>query len=85
MNNWNLIILKQAEKYLQKLSSVDQKRIIKALKLLIEDKNLTDIKPLKGRSEWRLRVGDFRILYREDQENQAYIVTKIKSRGDVYK
>lgn len=85
MSNWNLIVLKQAEKYLQKLSSVDQKRIIKALKLLIEDKNLADIKPLKGRLEWRLRVGDFRILYREDQENQIYIVTKIKSRGDVYK
>lgn len=85
MSNWNLIVLKQAEKYLQKLSSVDQKRIIKALKLLIKDKNLADIKPLKGRLEWRLRVGDFRILYREDQENQIYIVTKIKSRGDVYK
>ena len=80
-----IIILKQAEKYLQKLSPVDQKRIIKALKLLIEDKKLTDIKPLKGRSEWRLRVGDFRILYQEDQEHQTYIVTKIKSRGDAYK
>jgi mRNA-degrading endonuclease RelE of RelBE toxin-antitoxin system len=30
-------------------------------------------------------VGDFRILYREDQDNKAYVVTKIKSRGDVYK
>ncbi|MEB3193404.1 MAG: type II toxin-antitoxin system RelE/ParE family toxin [Snowella sp.] len=52
---------------------------------MIEDKNLADIKPLKGRLEWRLRVGDFRILYQEDQENQIYIVTKIKSRGDVYR
>lgn len=85
MNNWNLIILKKAEKYLKKLSSNEQKRIIQALKLLIQDKNLVDIKPLKSRLEWRLRVGDLRILYREDQKNKTYVVTKIKSRGDVYK
>jgi len=85
LSNWNLIILKQAEKYLKKLSSVDQKRIIKALKSLIEEERSSDIKPLKGRLEWRLRVGDFRILYREDRENKTYVVTKIKSRGDAYK
>lgn len=70
---------------MQKLSLTEQKRIIQSLKLLIQDQSLVDIKPLKGRLEWRLRVGDFRILYREDRENQTYIVTKIKSRGDVYK
>jgi len=85
LNSWNLIILKKPEKYLQKLSLPEQKRIIQSLKLLIQDKTLVDIKPLKGRSEWRLRVGDFRILYREDRENKTYVVTKIKSRGDVYK
>jgi mRNA interferase RelE/StbE len=70
---------------LKKLNPADKERIIQDLKLLIQDKNLVDIKPLKGRLEWRLRVGDFRILYREDQDNKAYVVTKIKSRGDVYK
>lgn len=85
MNNWNLIILKKAQKYLRKLSHAEQKRIIQALKLLTQDQNLVDVKPLKGRLEWRLRVGDFRILYREDRENNTYVVTKIKSRGDIYK
>ncbi len=85
LNNWNLIILKKAQKYLRKLSPAEQKRIIQALKLLIQDQNLVDVKPLKGRLEWRLRVGDFRILYREDRENNTYVVTKIKSRGDIYK
>jgi mRNA interferase RelE/StbE len=70
---------------LKKLSSEDQKRIIKGLKLLLKDKSLVDIKPLKGRLEWRLRVGDFRILYKEDQPNKTYVFTKIKARGDVYK
>ena len=85
MNNWNLIILKKAEKYLKKLSSSDQKRIIQALRLLIQNSNQIDIKQLQGRLEYRLRVGDFRILYRKDEQNYTYVVTKIKSRGDVYK
>ena len=62
MSNWNLIILKKAEKYLKKLSPVEQKRIIQALKLLIQDSNQVDIKQLQGRLEYRLRVGNFRIL-----------------------
>ncbi len=85
MNNWNLIILKKAEKYLKKLSSNEQKRIIQALKLLIQDPNQADIKQLQGRLEYRLRVGNFRILYRKDEQNLTYVITKIKSRGDVYK
>lgn len=85
MNNWNLVILKQAEKYLKKLSSDDQKRIIRSLKLLIKDSNSVDIKPLKGRLDWQLRVGDFRIIYRKDEKHKIYVITKIKSRGDVYK
>jgi len=47
--------------------------------------NLCDIKPLKGRSEWRLRVRDYRVLYIDDIINNTYVVTAIKSRGDVYK
>ena len=85
MNNWNLIILKKAEKYLKKLSSNEQKRIIQALKLLIQDPNQVDIKQLQGRLEYRLRVVNFRILYRKDEPNLTYVITKIKSRGDVYK
>jgi mRNA interferase RelE/StbE len=85
LNNHNLIILKRPEKYLRKLPINEQKRIIKALKLLIISPDLCDIKPLKGRLEWRLRVGDYRVLYREDIERKTHIVTTIKSRGDVYK
>lgn len=85
LNNKKLIILKKPEKYLQKLPLNDQKRIIKALKLLITSPNLCDIKPLKGRSEWRLRVGDYRVLYIDDITKNTYVVTAIKSRGDVYK
>lgn len=70
---------------MKRLSTENQERIIRALKLLLADRALVDIKPLKGRNDWRLRVGDYRVIFIIDNENQVYFVTKIGPRGDVYK
>ena len=63
----------------------DQERIVSALDALVSDSTTLDIKPLKARPELRLRVGNYRILFRVDRDNQLYIVTRIGPRGDVYK
>ncbi|MFB2834330.1 type II toxin-antitoxin system RelE family toxin [Floridanema evergladense] len=55
------------------------------MKILLADRQMVDIKPLKGRPEWRLRVGDYRIMFLIDDENKVYILTKISPRGDAYK
>ena len=79
------ILLKAAQRYLERMQPDDQLRIIKALDTLVVDATGLDIKPLKGRPELRLRVGKYRVLFMEDRENQVYVVTTIGSRGDVYK
>ncbi|HEY9703332.1 MAG TPA: hypothetical protein V6C58_12850 [Allocoleopsis sp.] len=81
----NYILLKPAQKYIERLPPDEQLRIIRALDLLITDKNRLDIKPLKGRIESRLRVGNYRILFVEDTAKKLYVITTIGSRGDVYK
>lgn len=86
MTDWDLTISNPAERYLKRLSIENQERIIRALKLLLAaDRTLVDIKPLKGRNDWRLRVGDYRVIFIIDNENKVYFVTKIGPRGDVYK
>ena len=79
------ILLKSAQRYLQRMQLDDQVRIVNALDALVTDSTGLDIKPLKGRLEFRLRVGKYRILFVEDTDNQVYVVTQIGSRGDVYK
>ena len=79
------ILLKPAQRYLERMQPDDQMRIVNALDALINDPTALDIKPLKGRTESRLRVGKYRVLFTEDRENQLYIVTAIGSRGDIYK
>ncbi|MBD1854026.1 MULTISPECIES: type II toxin-antitoxin system RelE family toxin [Leptolyngbya] len=85
MADWDYILLKPAQRYLKRMPIEDQLRVIEALDQLIQDSIGLDIKPLKGRPESRLRIGKYRILFREDSENQIYVVTTIRPRGDVYK
>lgn len=85
MSDWQYVLLKPAQRYLKKMQPDDQIRIIEALDALIEDSESLDLKPLKGRSELRLRVGKYRILLIADQDHQTYVVTTIAHRGDVYK
>lgn len=85
MNNWQYVVLKPAQRYLMKLSTVDQKRIVAALDTLLTHYETLDIKSLKGRPEKRLRIGKYRVLFVEDGEAKKFVITTIGSRGDVYK
>ncbi|NJL40890.1 MAG: type II toxin-antitoxin system RelE/ParE family toxin [Leptolyngbyaceae cyanobacterium RM2_2_4] len=85
MANWQYVVLKPAQRYLERMQPDDQVRIVNALDTLLSEPATLDIKLLKGRPELRLRVGKYRVLFIEDKLNQTYVVTTIGSRGDVYK
>ena len=70
---------KQALKFLQKQDKTTQKRILKAINLL----PLGDVKKLQNKSGYRLRVGDFRIIF--DKDGNIIFIEKIDNRGQIYK
>ena len=45
----------------------------------------TDVKKLKGRSAWRVRVGDYRIIYEIHDRELVVIVVTIGHRREVYR
>jgi mRNA interferase RelE/StbE len=44
-----------------------------------------DIDVLKGRKGFRLRVGQYRIIYTRQDDQLIIEVVKIRTRGDIYK
>ena len=71
---------KQAIKFLKRQDKQTKRRIIDAINNLPDG----DVKKYQGTvSKYRLRVGDFRVIF-DKQGNILYII-KIGSRGDVYK
>lgn len=70
---------KQAIKFLNKLDLQTRTRIVNAIHTIPNG----DIKKLKGRTGYRLRVGSYRILF--DRSGNIILVEKIDNRGQVYK
>ena len=70
---------KQAEKFLNRQPPHIQRRIRAAIAAL----PLGDVKKLTGMPYYRLRVGDFRVLF--DRDGNILTIVRIDSRGQVYK
>lgn len=70
---------KQAAKFLSKQDRISQKRIITAINKLPAG----DVRKLQGRPGYRLRVGDFRIIF--DITGSILYIEKIDNRGQIYK
>jgi mRNA interferase RelE/StbE len=79
---YNIIIKKKAKKFIDKLPQNEKIRVVKAIKLL---PNGEDIKKLKGHSDlFRLRVGDYRIIYTVDNGELVVVVIDAGNRGEIY-
>ncbi len=76
---------KSAVKFISKQTPEQQKRLFKAIKALPDT---GDIKKMQGyESLYRLRVGDYRVLYKTQRGSSSVvvIVEDIDNRGQVYK
>jgi mRNA interferase RelE/StbE len=82
-----ILIKKQARKTLQSLSRPDRNRITEKIMLLSQNPNdsALDVKSLQGEPLYRLRVGQWRIIFDKDDDLKIIAIERIKPRGDAYK
>lgn len=76
---------KSAKKFIAKQPPEQQKRLLKAINGLPEN---GDIKKMQGyKTLYRLRVGDYRVLYSVNKNGDLVVVTvsDVDNRGQVYK
>lgn len=62
-----------------------QERLDAAIDELAEDPRPPNSIKLSGREGYRLRVGDYRALYRVDDAQQEVTVTRVGHRRDIYR
>ena len=85
MANYNVRITKSAAKELEDVPKPDRLRIADKIRLLAENPRPHGSKKLSGEEKYRLRQGDYRILYTIDDQIITVTVVKIGNRRDVYK
>lgn len=83
--SYRVSILRRAQKELGNLPSGAFERVRDALRALADDPRPPGCKKLQGREGWRIRVGDYRVLYKIDDLQQAVEVVHIGHRRDVYR
>ena len=82
---WNIEITRPARKELSRLPSQVQSRIAKAILALENDPFPHGCKKLRNRDGWRIRVGDYRVLYFADTKARQIVVGIIGHRREVYR
>jgi len=82
---WEIIIAPKVKKRLAKTPVKLRERILTAIYELRNNPFDRDFKPVYGTSFWRLRVGDWRILFRTDRKEKILYAVFAGPRGNVYK
>jgi mRNA interferase RelE/StbE len=78
-------IERKATKALEKLKLNMRKQIVEAIRSLAKDPRLPGSKKMENREGWRIRVGDYRVIYGINDEELAVLVVKIGHRRSVYR
>ena len=83
---YNIKIRKEALKELSWLPTKIKERISNAIEQLSENPRPVGSIKLKGEKEylWRIRVGDYRVIYLIDDTIRVIDVRKIGNRRDIY-
>lgn len=79
-----LILEKRAIKELDKIPTPLVKTILEKIELLANESKTNQAKRLRNSPLYRLRVGDYRIIYYPDYRKNLLIVLKIAHRSKVY-
>ncbi|GKS58592.1 hypothetical protein YTPLAS18_21190 [Nitrospira sp.] len=83
---YSILLAPSAELQLKALTAPVQKRLVKRLKSLRETPRPDGVKKLAGEDDlYRIREGDYRIIYTIQDKNLIVLVVKIGDRKEVYR
>ena len=82
---YKLFIEKAALKELSRIPSKEQSRIITSIENLTEVPRPPGVKKLTGREAWRIRIGNYRIIYEIQDDKLVVLIVHIGHRKDIYR
>lgn len=76
---------KSVLKALKKISTQDQVRILRSVQNLKHNPRKGSVRSMVGSTAWRLRVGEYRVIYDINDSTLSILVLKVGHRREVYK
>ena len=85
MANYKIIIKSSAAKELKRLPKTDVQRITSKIQALSKEPRPQGCEKLSAQERYRIRQGNYRIIYSIEDDKLIVYVVKIAHRGSVYK
>lgn len=85
MVSYSVLLKRSAAKELEALPLKDRRRVAVRIGALAEDPRSQGVEKISGQEKYRIRQGDYRVLYTIDDPALTVTVVKIGHRGDVYR
>lgn len=85
MSAWRVEFTPRAMRDMRRLDPPVRRRVYDALDRLVSEHPTGDVIRLKGSAEWRLRVGDWRVLFGRYPEAGVIRILRVLPRGRAYR
>ena len=85
MGKYRLRLKKSAAKEIENLPRKDCARVVGAIQKLLDDPYEQNTQKLSGQEKYRIRVGNYRVLYEIINDELVVMVVKVGHRKDVYR
>ncbi len=85
MDAYKLLIKPSALKELEDIPKEDRQRIVRRIEALSAAPKPPGSEKLSGEDKYRVRQGDYRVIYFVSDERREVIVFKVGHRSDVYR
>lgn len=85
MANYNVRIKRSAAKELEAVPPKDRRRLVTKIESLARNPRPAGTEKLSGEEKYRLRQGDYRVLYEIVDADLIVTVVRVGNRRDVYR
>jgi mRNA interferase RelE/StbE len=83
---YEVYLEKSAENDLKRLPKSIFDRIIPQIKTLAENPRPSVCRKITGsKNDWRIRIGDYRVIYEVDEKAKAVRIMRVRHRREVYR
>ena len=83
--SYSVVIKRSAERELRKIPKQDLRRVVTRIQGLAQEPRPPGCEKLSDQERYRLRQGDYRIVYAVDDEARTVEVVKVGHRREVYR
>lgn len=84
---YEVVVFRRARKGTSRIPARDRERVLAVFRALAENPRPQGARKMRGTGnleEWRVRVGDYRVVYRVDDEARRVLVLAAGHRVSVY-